>query len=149
MSPWTTRNDRTPLAMAPSTSDSIARMFRSRVEHTTVGLTSGTSCVIRAAKAYGETRTCLNGLSVIRTFFQRPRSSRWVMLGSRCGLTSTISIHGAPSDSMVGGDGASHFAGCGDHVPQLALDLVPAAGFQAAVGVDPHFGLVHEAAEGM
>jgi hypothetical protein len=101
MSPWTTRNEVTPFAIAPRTSDSIARMFRSRVEHTTVGFTSGTSCVMRAANAYGETRTCLKGLSVMRTFCQRPRSSMCVMLGSRGGLTSTISTQPGGAASML------------------------------------------------
>jgi hypothetical protein len=49
MSPCTTRNEVTPLPMAPRTSDSMARMFRSRVEHTTVGRTRLTSWVMRAA----------------------------------------------------------------------------------------------------
>ena len=92
MSPCTTRNESTPFAIAPRTSDSMARMFRSRVEQTTVGRMSGTSWVIRAAKAYGETRTCLNGLSVMSTLRHRPRSRRCVMSGRRGGLTSTISI---------------------------------------------------------
>src|SRR6187200_1852377 len=146
MSPWTTRNDSTPLAMAPRTSDSIARMFRSRVEQTTVGWTSGTSCVIRAANAYGETRTCLNGLSVMSTCFHRPRRSRWVMLGKRGGLTSTISVHSRPSASI---GPTTHLLSGRDHVSKLALDLVPAARLQPAVGVHPQIGLVHEAAEVM
>src|SRR6187200_2644391 len=146
MSPWTTRNDSTPLAMPPRTSDSIARMFRSRVEQTTVGCTSGTSCVIRAANAYGETRTCLNGLSVMSTCFHRPRRSRWVMLGRRGGLTSTISVQVRPSERT---SGAPHLARRRDHIPELALDLVPATRLQPAVGVDPQIGFVHEAAEVM
>ena len=62
--------------MAPRTSDSMARILRSRVEHTTVGVIDSTSWVMRAAYAYGDTRTCLNGLSVMRTCDHRPFSSR-------------------------------------------------------------------------
>ena len=42
---------------------------------------------------------------------------------------------------------AASIAGRGHHVAQLALDLVPAAGLQAAVGVDPQVGGVHERLE--
>jgi hypothetical protein len=45
------------------------------------------ACAIRAANAYGETRTCLNGLSVISTCCHRPLSSRCVIDGRRGGCT--------------------------------------------------------------
>src|SRR5207249_5283703 len=149
MSPWTTRKDATPLPSAPRTSDSMARMFRSRVEQTTVGRTSGTSCVMRAAKAYGETRTCLNGLSVMRTRCQRPRSARCDEPGSLGGLTSTISTHepGDESTRLALGDRGGfprrpESIGGRDHVSQLTVDLFPGARVEAAVGVDPPVGLV-------
>src|SRR5438105_5047151 len=159
MSPWTTRKDATPLPSAPRTSDSIARMFRSRVEQTTVGLTWGTSCVMRAAKAYGETRTCLNGLSVISTRSHRPRSCRWFDPGRRGGLTSTISTQesGDESTALALGGGGGFLrvrVPCGtkpggrrDHVAELPVDLFPATRLEAAVGVDPQVDVVHETAE--
>src|SRR6266480_3519990 len=154
MSPWTTRNDPTPLPSAPRTSDSMARMFRSRVEQTTVGRTPGTSCVIRAAKAYGERRTCLKGLSVMRTRSQRPSSWRWDVPGNLGGLTSTISTHEPGAEStrltLADCDGFPRFpqtARGRDHVPELAVDLLPAARLEAAVGIDPQVTVVHESAE--
>ena len=86
----TTRKLSTPLPRAPRTSDSMARMFRSRVDTTTVGWTSGVSWVIRALKAYGETRIRPNTLSVTRTFVQAGDSFRCRSLGSSGGLTSAM-----------------------------------------------------------
>src|SRR5436309_3948534 len=141
MSPWTTRNDPTPLPRAPRTSDSMARMFLSRVEQTTVGRTPGTSCVIRAAKAYGDRRTCLKGLSVMRTRSQRPSSPRCDVPGSLGGFTSTISTHGPGTEStrLTFDDRGGFPLGpqssrCCDHVPDLVVDLLPAGCLVAYAG---------------
>ena len=68
----------------------MARMFRSRVDTTTVGCTSGVSWVIRAENAYGETRIRPKTLSVTRTWLHAGDRLRCWRLGSSGGLISAI-----------------------------------------------------------
>src|SRR3970040_1877112 len=88
--PMTTRNESPPLPRAPRTSDSIAKMLRSRVETTTVGLTSGVSWVIGAEKAEGEALIRPKTLSVTMTWLHAGDRLRWRRSGNSGGFTSAI-----------------------------------------------------------
>jgi hypothetical protein len=71
-------------------------VFRSRVEHTTAGRTSGASWVMRTVNEYGDTHICLTGLSVTRT------RSQCVEPGSSGGgLTSTIATQPAGDANIL------------------------------------------------
>ena len=69
------------VAESTPTSDSMARMFRSRVDTTTVGCTSGVSWVMRAENAYGETRIRPKTLSVTSTWLQAGRQAPVLEIG--------------------------------------------------------------------
>ena len=115
---------------------SIAGMLRSRVEHD-----GGADPVhvMRDARreCVGETRTCLNRLSVMSTFRHRPSSWR-CHRRQEGGLTSTISIHSPAPRACRSGHSLSPAAGGGHHVAQRR-SISSGTGLQAAVGIDPNW----------
>ena len=84
--------------MAPRTSDSMARMFRSRVEHTTVG--SNVVDVVGDARRVGVRRHADLLERVVGDEHVIPPALQglWVMSGRRGGLTSTISTQPAGAE---------------------------------------------------